>query len=149
MQAHARSKSHHSCSEAHRVRENPEAAPMWRVLRNMNSQIQEKLTKLFNGAYFISKENLAFAKFPELCKLQMKNCLDLGETYLNDHRCKEFIQSISTVVKDDLHNQITGRQPFFFSCMSDQAVDFGVIEEEIVFIRTLENGLAVNKYAMI
>lgn len=34
----------------------------------------------------------------------------------------------------------------FFSCMSDQAVDFGVIEEEIVFIRTLENGLAVNKY---
>jgi len=115
----------------------------------MNSQIQEKLTKLFNSAYFISKENLAFAKLPELCKLQMKNGLDLGETYLNDHRCKEFIQSISTVMKNDLHNQITSRQPFFFSCMSDQAVDFGVIEEEIVFIRTLENGLAVNKYATI
>lgn len=122
---------------------------MGRVLRNMNSQIQEKLTKLFNSAYFISKENLAFAKFPELCKLQMKNGLDLGETYLNDHRCKEFIQSISTVMKNDLHNQITSRQPFFFSCRSDQAVDFGVIEKEIVFIRTLENGLAVNKYAMI
>lgn len=122
---------------------------MGRILRNMNAQIQEKLTKLFNSAYFISKENLAFAKFPELCKLQMKNSLDLGETYLNDHRCKEFIQSISTVMKNDLHNQITIRQPFFFSCMSDQAVDFGVIEEEIVFIRTLENGLAVNKYATI
>ena len=33
--------------------------------------------------------------------------------------------------------------------MADQAVDFGDIEEEIVFIRTLENGLAINKYATI
>ena len=39
----------------------------------MTAQINEKLNKLFNSAYFISKENLAFAKFPELCKLQMKN----------------------------------------------------------------------------
>ena len=121
MQAHARSKSHHSCSEAHRVRENPEAAPMWRVLRNMNSQIQEKLTKLFNSAYFISKENLAFAKFPELCKVQMKNGLDLGETYLNDHRCKEFIQSISTVMKNDLHNQIQAGNLFSsLACLTKQ-----------------------------
>jgi len=87
----------------------------------MNSQIQEKLTKLFNSAYFISKENLAFAKFPELCKLQMKNGLDLGETYLNDHRCKEFIQSISTVMKNDLHNQIQPGNLFSsLACLTKQ-----------------------------
>ena len=149
IQAHAKSKSHHSCSEVHRATENPETALMGILLRNMNSQIQEKLMKLFNSAYFISKENLAFAKFPELCKLQMKNGLDLGETYLNDHRCKEFIQAISSVMKNDLHHQVTSKRPSFFSCMADQAVDFGVIEEEIVFIRTLENGLAINKYATI
>ena len=33
--------------------------------------------------------------------------------------------------------------------MADQAVDCGVVEEEIIFIRTVENGLAVNKYATI
>ena len=115
----------------------------------MTAQINEKLSKLFNSAYFISKENLAFAKFPELRKLQMKNGVDLGETYLNDHRYKEFIQSISSVMKSDLHLQITSRRPLFFSCMADQAVDCGVIEEEIIFIQTVENGLAVNKYAMI
>ena len=32
--------------------------------------------------------------------------VDLGETYLNDHRCKEFIQSISSVMKSDLHLQL-------------------------------------------
>ena len=145
LQAHARSKSHHKCSEAHRARENPDAAPLGILLRNLTAQINEKLSKLFNSAYFISKENLAFAKFPELCKLQMKNGVDLGETYLNDHRCKEFIQSISSVMKSDFHLQITSRRPFFFSCMADQAVE----EEEIIFIRTVENGLAVNKYATI
>ena len=39
----------------------------------MNAQNKEELQKLFNSAYFISKENSAFAKFPQLCKLQMKN----------------------------------------------------------------------------
>ena len=33
--------------------------------------------------------------------------------------------------------------------MADQAVDCGVIEEEIIFIRIVENGLAVNQYATI
>ena len=32
------------------------------LLRNMNSQIQEKLMKLFNSTYFISKENLAWSR---------------------------------------------------------------------------------------
>ena len=60
LQAHTRSKAHHNCSEAYHARENQDAAPMQRVLRNMNSQTQEKLIKLFNTAYFISKENLSF-----------------------------------------------------------------------------------------
>ena len=45
LQAHSRSKMHHKCSEAYRARENPDAAPMGRALRNMNSQTQEKLRK--------------------------------------------------------------------------------------------------------
>lgn len=64
---------------------------------------------------------------------------------LNDHQCKEFVQAISSVIKNDLNDQVTAKQP----CMADQAVDCGVIEEQIIFIRTLENGLAVNKYATI
>lgn len=81
LQAHSRSKTHHTCSEAYHTREHPDAAPMGRALRNFNSQTQEKLRKLLDSAYFISKENLSFAKFPDLCKLQMKNGLELGETY--------------------------------------------------------------------
>ena len=73
IQAHAKSKTHFKCFEANSARENPGATPMRTVLRNMNAQNKEELQKLFNSAYFISKENSAFAKFPQLCKLQMKN----------------------------------------------------------------------------
>ena len=61
---------------------NPGAVHMRTVLQNMNAQVKEKLQKLFNSAYFIRKENLAFAKFPQLCKLQMKNGVDLGKRTL-------------------------------------------------------------------
>ena len=144
IQAHAKSKSHFKCFEANSAKENPAAAPMGIALRNMNAQVKEKLRKLLNSSYFVSKENLAFAKFPQLYKLQMKNGLDLGETYLNDHRCKEFIQAISSVMKNDLHSQIR-RRPLFFSIMADQAFGCGVIQEEIIFLRNLESGLAVKQ----
>ena len=48
----------------------------------------------------------------------------------------DFIQAISSVMKNDLHKQIISRRPFFFSLMADQADDSGVIEEEILFIQT-------------
>ena len=99
IQANAKSKSHFNCFEANSAQENPAAAPMGIALRNMNAQVKEKLRKLFNTSYFVSKENLAFAKVLQLCKLQMKNGLDLEETYLNDHRCKEYIQATSSVMK--------------------------------------------------
>ena len=34
----------------------------------------------------------------------MKNGLDLVETYLNNHHREEFIQAISTVMKNDLRD---------------------------------------------
>ena len=55
IQAHAKSKTHFRCFEANSARENPGAAPMRTVLRNMSAQVNEKLQKLFNSTYFIGK----------------------------------------------------------------------------------------------
>lgn len=79
----------------------------------------------------------------------MKNGFELGEIYLNDYRCKEFVQVILFVIKNDFNDQVIVRRFFFFFCMVDQVVDCGVIEEEIIFIRIFENGLVVNKYVTI
>ena len=59
IQAHAKSKTHFKCFEANSARENPGAAPMRTVPRNMNAQVNEKLQKLFNSAYFIGKFSIS------------------------------------------------------------------------------------------
>ena len=40
--------------------------------------------KLFNTAYYIAKNERPFSDFNQLCTLQVKNGVTLGETYLND-----------------------------------------------------------------
>ena len=59
IQAHAKRKTHFKCFKQTLLGKKPGAAPMRTVLQNMNAQVQEKLQKRFNSAYFISKENLA------------------------------------------------------------------------------------------
>ena len=38
--------------------------------------------KLFNTAYYIAKNERPFSDFNQLCMLQVKNGITLGETYL-------------------------------------------------------------------
>ena len=71
-------------------------------LRNMECAVQEKLIKLFNTAYFVAKEEMPFSSFKGLCGLQIKNDVELGKTYFNDHACKNFIESSAEILEDDL-----------------------------------------------
>ena len=52
------------------------------LVRNMEAGVCEKMVKLFNIAFFVVKEEIAFAKFPSLCALHIKNDVELGQTYL-------------------------------------------------------------------
>ena len=56
------------------------------------------LRKLFRTAYYVAKEEIAFAKFPGLCKLQIANGIDLSNTYMNDHHAyHNFIGALAHV----------------------------------------------------
>ena len=67
LKAHDSSKIHDSCSKAKAAKENPAKAPFNLAIRNIESEVQEKMIKLFNIAYFVAKEEIPFAKFPKLC----------------------------------------------------------------------------------
>ena len=60
----------------------------------------------FNTAYYmyIVYLKLLFFIFPQLCSLQRKNGLSLGNTYMymNNHACKEISKHISHTFKVDL-----------------------------------------------
>ena len=145
IRAHNKSKQHFRCADVYRARRNPQN-PIQQGLRNMECAVQEKLIKLFNTAYFVAKEEMPFSSFKGLCGLQIKNDVELGKTYLNDHACKNFIESSAEILKADLSGKLNNASPRFFSAMADGSTDSGVVEQELLFVRFLDNGLPVNRF---
>lgn len=132
-------------TQVYRARRNPQN-PIEQGLRNMECAVQEKLIKLFNTAYFVAKEEMPFSSFKGLCGLQIKNDVELGKTYFNDHACKNFIESSAEILKADLSEKLNNASPRFFSAMADGSTDSGVVEQELLFVRFLYNGLPVNRF---
>ncbi len=55
-------------------------APIARALSGLDKGTEEKVRKLFDIAYFIAVEGLAFSKMKPLCELQQRHGVNLGET---------------------------------------------------------------------
>lgn len=98
----------------------------------MEKETLAKMEKLFNTAYYICYLKMPFSCFPHLCALQTENGLVLGQTYLNDHGCKEFCKHISHVMKDE---QAAIKNARFLSTLDDRSTNLSAIEEEIVYVR--------------
>ena len=81
----------------------------------MECAVQEKLIKLFNTAYFVAKEEMPFSSFKGLSGLQIKNDVELGKTYFNNHACKNFIESSAEILKADLSEKLNNASPHFLS----------------------------------
>ncbi|KAI4813074.1 hypothetical protein KUCAC02_024426 [Chaenocephalus aceratus] len=114
------------------------------VLQKMSENVREKMTKLFNIAYFVAKEEGPFTMFPSLVDLHHKNGLDLGGTYKNDNACRTFVQAICQSMKDDLVEKL--KNTHFFSVMSDSSVDRSVKDQEMVYLTYVEDGKPVNQF---
>ena len=82
IKRHEQSRRHARCMEAKKAREAPEATPIHIGLTNLDDQAKGKLVKLFNTAYYIAKNERPVSDFNQLCTLQVKNGVTLGETYL-------------------------------------------------------------------
>ena len=139
LKSHESSDGHAMSSEAKHARERPmEERPMPAALMRLDGETLKKLEYLFNTAYYIAYLKLPFSIFPQLSSLQKKNGLSLGNTYMNDHACKEFCQHISLTYKEDHIESLSTAK--FVSIMSDGATDVSCLEEEIVYVRYVSYG---------
>lgn len=114
------------------------------VLQKMSENVREKMTKLFNIAYFVAREEAPFTMFPNLVDLHLTNGLDLGNTYKTDNACRTFVQAIGQSMKDDLVEKLKNTR--FFSVMSDSSVDRSVKDQEMVYMTYVEDGKPVNHF---
>ena len=54
-------------------------------------------------AFVVTKEELPFTKFVPIAQLEKRHGVELGQTYMNDHTCAEFIDSIAEVYEEELN----------------------------------------------
>jgi len=144
LQEHSKTTSHSDCEGAQAAKVNPSGTPMACVLQKMSENVRERMTKLFNIAYFVAKEEAPFTMFPSLVDLHHKNGLELGDTYKNDNACRTFVQAIGQSMKDDLVEKL--KNTHFFSVMSDSSVDRSVKDQEMVYLTNVEDGKPVNQF---
>ena len=96
-------KSHHiqghiQAQEAIRAKERPLEAPLPRAFLLIDEEVRQKMKKLFDLAHMVAKLELPFTVYPSLCSLEKKHGVLLGNTYLNDKACKNFVR-VRTVLK--------------------------------------------------
>jgi len=139
LKAHEASEGHTMSSAAKRASERPkEERPLPAALNRLDEETLKKMEFLFNTAYYIAYLKLPFSIFPQLCSLQKKNGLSLGNTYMNDHACKEFCKHISNTFRADVIDSLSTAK--FISIMADGATDVSCLEEEIVYVRFVSGG---------
>ena len=80
VRSHESSTGHTHCVAAAKVAENPQLAPLPRALFSMSEEVSQKMERLFDIVYFVSKREIPFTTFPHLCKLETKHGVELGNT---------------------------------------------------------------------
>ena len=107
-------------------------APIAKALSTLDAGSELKLTKKFEIAYLLCKENLAFMKMAPLCALEERHGVDLGSGYKNDQACAEFVKYIAQEWRALLNSTLSKAK--FFSIQGDGSTDSGNIEEELFLV---------------
>ena len=145
---HEKSDGHKTAKLAHNTSvSQPGTAPMEACLINMEKESVTHLVKLFHTVYYLVKAERPFRDFVGLCDLQERNGVNTGKSYKNDKQAATFTHFIAETVKEDFANKL--RQARMFSVLSDSSTDVSITDEELIYVRYLEDGRPVTKFLSI
>eukprot|EP00057_Strongylocentrotus_purpuratus_P017041 XP_011671515.1 PREDICTED: zinc finger protein 862-like [Strongylocentrotus purpuratus] len=106
--------------------------PIGKALAGASSEEEKRVSKLFDIAYAIAKEELPFTKYPVFVELEKKHGVPLGNTYTHEAKCSEFIGVIGDTMKSEMLTALKEAQ--YFSIMVDGSTDASVKEQELVYV---------------
>ena len=88
---------------------------------------------LFNSTCYLVKQEQPLSDFPNLLKLQEKNCTPgIKECYRNDWAAGDFLDVVGKVTMDSLPKDLANAH--YFCILSDGSTDSSIIEEELIYI---------------
>ena len=143
LKSHNGSANHLKCVNRSQMDQGKADEPLPKLFKaafsKRDQETEARLHKLFNTAFYIASENLAFRKFKGLCNLQEKNGLDFGSQYKNDKACREFVENIAAIEKERSQEEIKNAR--FLCVLADGSTDKSITEQESVYVRcTGSNG---------
>ena len=89
------------------------------------------MKRRFEVAYFIAKNGLPFNKYKEILSLEKHHGVQMGDSYINDTACANFIDFTGLDLKDQLNKYLVKVK--FFSVLSDGSADSLLIENKIIY----------------
>ena len=113
------------------------------ALGKLKGEALGQMRYLFNTAYFVAQEDLAFTKFEKLCSLQSLNGVRIGKQYINDKRAREFVGFIAEATRHGQSDELSKIN--YISVMSDSSTDRSVTENEIVYIQYINHKVYLSR----
>lgn len=138
---HAKSNGHKRAA-AKRQAENAPAGSSQaeKMLQQINKKQFDRLKLLFLNAHAMGKKGRPFTDFVWLCELDEQKGLDIGATYRNDKKAREFMHYIAEVPRQNLISKI--KQTGTFMCIIvDGSTDCSITEQEIMYLRLVYEGV--------
>lgn len=103
----------------------------------MNKAAVDKLTLLFRNAHCIAKSGRPYTDYVTLCSLDQAKGLKIGNTYITDKYCQQFVSYIADVRRELQKKKVESAS--FLSLILDGSTDTSSKETEIVYIKTSVN----------
>ena len=108
------------------------STPIGRAMAGASAEEMTRLSKLFDLAYVIAKEEMPFTKYPTLVEVEKRHGVPLGSTYGTEHKCSEFACLIGETLKEEFLNSL--KQAQYFSVLTDGSTTTSVTEKELMYI---------------
>ena len=105
-------------------------APIAAVLKAIPPDDKVMLQRKFDIAYFVTKEKMAFRKYPRLCELEARHGINLGTSYLTEPAGRTFLHFIAEAKRLEIVQIL--QKAIFFSLLLDGSTDTANIENELL-----------------
>nr|XP_006822890.1 PREDICTED: zinc finger protein 862-like [Saccoglossus kowalevskii] len=141
----------HESSSIHRravqkvvIEKSSNPRPLVSCVMNMDQTQYQRLQIIFRTAYYLAKNEKPFSDFADLLTLQEINGVKIGNTYRNDKQAASFIGFIGESIRRHVADSIN--ESGLYSVLIDSSTDRAVVEEEIIYVRMLEDCRPVTKF---
>ncbi|XP_052820539.1 zinc finger protein 862-like [Mya arenaria] len=118
-----------------------------KTLTLLKASQRSKLAMLFRNVHAIVKNNRPLRDYVWMYDLDVKKDLFIGETYRSEKSALPFLSSISDIERQKTTEMVKGVH--FLSFLMDGSTDISGDEQEAVFIRIAEKGVAKERFLAI